>query len=189
MPRILVRLDDVVCFDPEDVTGSGDEFYVVGAVTDGQQSAGVLTTPIQIDSNQTKAFGVGGGVVFDKVVPRERILKIALTAFDEDAAKDWARRGAIVEQIAGAVANGLGAIPNAHAAGAAAVLQFVMPVVDGSFKLDEDDNLGSYTQDIPVWSLSPGDSRREWQFNGSWGGGFLGFSKWSYALRYTVSVV
>lgn len=35
----------------------------------------------------------------------------------------------------------------------------------------------------------PGDGRREWQFDGSWGGGFPGFSTWSYALRCTVSVV
>lgn len=189
MPRVLVKLNDVVCFDPEDVTGSGDEFYVIGAVTDGQQSAGIATVPIQVDSNQTRAFGVGGGVVFDKVVDRNHILKIALTAFDEDAAKDWGKRQEIVDKITGAVAGGLGAIPNPYTAGAAVVLPFVMKAVGGLISLDEDDNLGSYTQDIPVWALSPGDSQREWQFNGEWGGGFLGFSKWSYAVRYTVSVM
>lgn len=188
MPRVLVRLDDVVCFDPEDVTGSGDEFYVIGAVSDGAQTEAITTVPIQVAKNETKAFGVGGGVVFDANVPTDRLLKVAITAFDEDSNKDWAQRGQIVDEIAAGVAKVLAAVPNPKTAAASEILPSVVSVVGGFFELDQDDNLGSYTQDFPVWSLAPGEHPQQWQFNGSWGGGFLGFSKWSYALRYTIIV-
>ncbi len=188
MPRIMVRLDDVVCFDPEEITGSGDEFYVIGAVSDGEQTEGITTVPVQVAKNETKPFGVGGGIVFDAEVPTDRLLKIAMTAFDEDAAKDWSQRGKIVDEIAAGVADGLATIPNPKAQAAGAVLQFVLSVAGGLIKLDEDDNLGSYSQDFPVWALAVGEHPQQWQFNGSWGGGFLGFSKWSYALRYAIVV-
>ena len=189
MPRVMVRLDDVVCFDPEDITGSGDEFYVIGAVSDGAQTEGVTTVPIQVKAGETEPFGVGGGVVFDKNVPSDRVLKVALTAFDEDAAKDWNKQSQIVDEIATAVAGGLAAIPNPYTAGAAVMLPFVVKIAGGIISLDKDDNLGSYTLDLPVWALRAGDNPQQWQFSGEWGGGFLGFSRWSYALRYTVSVL
>ncbi len=187
MPRVQVNLQRVVCFDPEDVTGSGDEFYVVGAVTDGANAEGVATQPIQVAAGQTQSFGVGGGTVFDKDVPSDRILKVALTAFDEDSAKDWSKQSQVVDDIAAAVSKGLGAIPNPYTAGAAVLLPFVVSVVGGIFSLDQDDNLGSYTGDFPVWSLTA-DNPQQWQFNGQWGGGLLGFSKWSYALHYTITL-
>ncbi|HEY9709459.1 MAG TPA: hypothetical protein V6D48_14745, partial [Oculatellaceae cyanobacterium] len=81
MSRIRVVLENVTCYDTEDVTGA-DEFYLVGAISDGQQSSGVLTRPISVNDKQTKSFGIGGGTVFDAEVPEDRILKVALMAFD-----------------------------------------------------------------------------------------------------------
>ena len=189
MPRIQVNLQEVVCFDPEEITGSGDEFYLIGAVSDGEQTEGVVTVPIQIDSNETKPFGVGGGVVFDHDVPSDRVLKVALTAFDEDAAKDWDKQAEYVDKIATAVAAGLTTIPNPYTAAAGAILPIAFKVVDGLFRLDKDDNLGQYTADFPVWSLAKGFNPQQWQFAGEWGGGWFGFSKWSYAVRYTILVL
>ena len=189
MPRVQVNLQEVVCFDPEEVLGSGDEFYVIGAVSDGEQSEGIATVPIQLDAGETKLFGVGGGVVFDKNVPEDRLLKVAFTAFDEDSAKDWAKQGQVVDEIAAAVSSGLATIPNPYTAAAAVVLPFVVKVVGGIFSLDKDDNLGSYTGDFPVWSLPPGANPQQWHFAGQWGGGWLGFSKWSYGLRYSINVL
>lgn len=163
-------------------------FYIIGAVSDGEQSEGIATVPIQLDTNETKHVGVGGGMVFDKQVPTDRVLKIGLTAFDEDSAKDWAKQGEVVDKIASAVSTGLAAIPNPYTAGAAVILPFAVKIVGGLFALDEDDNLGSYTADFPVWSLAAGANPQQWQFAGQWGGGWLGFSKWSYAVRYSIIV-
>ena len=189
MPRVMVNLVDVICFDPEDVTGGGDQFYVIGAVSDGEQTRGITTEPIQVGANQTRAFGVGGGVVFDQNVPPDRVLKVALTAFDEDAGKDWAKQQQLINEITVAVAGGLAAVPNPYTAGAAIVLPFVVSAAGSIIALDKDDNLGSHTQDFPVWSLGQTTHPVQWQFNGDWAGGFLGFSKWSYALRYNITVM
>src|SRR5262245_51470399 len=110
MSRVRVVLDDVICWDTEDVAG-GDEFYLTGAVSDGQQNAGVLTVPLSIKGEKkhgrTMRFGIGGGTVFDADVPDDRILKVALAAYDEDSNKDWTKQGENVTKIGQAVSAGL----------------------------------------------------------------------------------
>jgi hypothetical protein len=181
MARVRVVLESVVCSDTEDVTG-GDEFYLTGAVSDGAQSAGVLTRPISISKGETKPFGEGGGTVFDFDVPDERILKVALVAFDEDSNKDWARRGEMVTKIGQAVSSGLAAIPNPYTVGAATVLPLAIQVVGGIMSMDKDDELGQLLHEFPMWSLPNGSHAQVWNFTG---GGWW-YSNWKYAVRYQV---
>lgn len=180
MPRIRVVLESVVCGDPEDI--GGDEFYVAGAVSDGAQTAGVLTRPIDLDKNQTKAFGIGGGTVFDFDVPDDRILKVALIAYDEDSNKDWTRHGEMVTKLGQAVSAGLGAIPNPYTAAAGMILPFALNAVGQIMMMDQDDELGQLQAEFPVMSLSNGEHTQFWNFTkeGGW------YSSWRYAVQYKV---
>ena len=180
MSRIRVVLDRVVCGDPEDL--GGDEFYIAGAVSDGAQSAPVLTRPIDLERNQTKNFGVGGGTVFDFDVPDDRLLKIALIAYDEDAGKDWDKYGDYAKRIGDAVAAGLSAIPNPYAAGAGTILPYALNAVGQIMKLDKDDELGQLQAEFPVGSLPNGEHAQAWSFTkeGGW------YSNWRYTVFYRV---
>src|SRR5262245_36112357 len=111
MAKIRMELVDVVCADPEDVTGP-DEFSVVGAVYDGKETRGVLTSPITIGAGQTKPFSAGQSVLYDGQLSDSATLRIGLTACDEDAAKDWSKRGDHIQKIAGDVAAALKAVPH-----------------------------------------------------------------------------
>lgn len=85
MPRLRAELLDVYCADTEDVTGA-DKLYVVGAVTDGAATKGVLTTPIKVNNDgKPRYFPPGQTVLFDSDVPNNRTIRIALQAFDEDS--------------------------------------------------------------------------------------------------------
>jgi hypothetical protein len=181
MPRMRVVLEDVVCYDTEDVTG-GDEFYVIGTVTDGGTTKGVATRPITINNGQTKRFGIGGGTVFDADVPDNRIVKVGLVAFDEDANKDWSRQGDVVTQIAKSVSDGLKLIPNPYTATAGAVLPFAVAAFGGVMRLDQDDELGQHLREFPVWAVPKGEHVQVWAFRG--GSGW--YSSWRYAVRYRV---
>ncbi|MBD1823117.1 hypothetical protein H6F51_11580 [Cyanobacteria bacterium FACHB-DQ100] len=181
MPRIRVVLQDVTCYDTEDVTGA-DEFYLTGAVSDGGNSAGVLTRPISVNDKQTKAFGIGGGTIFDADVPENRILKVALIAFDEDSNKDWSKHGEVVTKIGQAVSSGLATIPNPYTAAAGTILPFAISAIGGIMSLDQDDELGQHLREFPVWAIPNGESLQIWGFKG--GGGW--YSSWRYAVRYRV---
>lgn len=180
MSKIKVVLDSVVCGDPEDL--GGDEFYVAGAVSDGAQTSGVLTRPIDLEKNQTKAFGVGGGTVFDFDVPDDRILKIALIAYDEDSNKDWNNYGDWVTKLGQAVSAGLGAIPNPYTAAAGMILPYALNAVGQIMLLDKDDELGQLQAEFPVGSLPDGEHAQTWTF--SKGGSF--YSNWRYSVLYRV---
>ncbi len=181
MARIQVVLESVVCSDTEDVTG-GDEFYLTGAVSDGENSNGVLTRPISINAGQTKQFGVGGGTIFDFQVPDDRILKVALIAFDEDSNKDWEKHGDMVTKIGQAVSAGLGAIPNPYTAAAGMILPYALNAVGQIMSMDKDDELGQLGAEFPVGSLPVGEHVQFWNFNkeGGW------YSDWRYAVQYRV---
>lgn len=181
MARIKLILQDVTCYDTEDVTGA-DEFYLVGAISDGIETSPVLTKPISVNDNQTKSFGDGGATVFDKEVPNDRVLKIALVAFDEDAGKDWSKHGEMVTKIGNTVSQGISSIPRPEAAAAGMILPFVIAGVGTLMQLDQDDELGKYTYDIPVSSLPNGNHLQVWSFQG--GGGW--WSSWKYAVRYRI---
>jgi hypothetical protein len=187
MARIRVVLEEVVCYDTEDITPifprALDEFYLVGAVSDGAQSAGVLTVPISIGGRQRRGFGTGGGTVFDAEVPDERIVKVALAALDEDAAKDWARHGEIISEIGKAVSAGLATIPNPYTTTAAAIMPLAMAAIGGLVQLDQDDRLGEHLREFPAWALPAGAHTQIATFAGN---PVPGYSDWRYSVRYQV---
>ncbi|WP_414548921.1 hypothetical protein [Anabaena sp. CCY 0017] len=190
MVRMRVELVDVHCRDTEDVTGA-DEFYIVGAVglapmgkkeNDDLKIRGVLTRPISINDKQTKKFGQGGGTVFDSDVPENRILQIALVAFDEDSNKDWSNHGETVTKIGAGVSTALLAtsVPPAQVAGL--ILPVAIGVVGGIMKMDKDDELGQHLREFPVQSLPNGSHLQIWNFKkrGNW------YSSWDYTVRYKI---
>jgi hypothetical protein len=181
MTRTVVSLDSVFCRDTEDVTGA-DEFYLVGGVSDGGTTKGILTKPLSINDGQRKSFGEGGGVVFDADVPNDRVLKVAFTAFDEDAAHDWDKHGENVMKIASAVSTGLKAIPNPYTAAAALILPIAVSAVGGIMKLDQDDMLGTHAGDFPMWAVPETPHPRIASIKG--GGGW--WSSWRYTITYRV---
>lgn len=181
MARIRVVLDQVFCIDTEDVTG-GDDFYIAGAVSDGSNSEGVLTVPIDINDNQTKPFGLGGGTVFDKIVGDDRILKVALVAFDEDSNKDWSKHGEMVTKIGANVAAGLAAIPNPYTATASVILPLAIAAVGQIMSMDQDDQLGQHLMEFPVGGLPPGEHTQFWSFSG----GSWWYSNWKYSVQYRI---
>ncbi len=180
MARMRVVLQDVVCNDTEDVTGP-DEFYLMGAVSDGTTNVGVLTRPININTGQTKQFGEGGGTVFDADVPNERILKVVLIAFDGDSNKDWSKHGEAVTKIGASVSSGLASIQNNYAAAAGVILPFVVQGVGSIMSLDQDDELDQHLREFPVGSIPDGEHLQLWSFSqgGHW-------SSWNYTVRYQV---
>ena len=105
MPRVQVNIQEVV-LHPEDVIGSGDEFYVIGAVSDGTQSEGIASVPIQLDSGEAKPFGVWAGLSSTRVSHRPRA-QGRLDGLRRGCSQDWAKQGEVVDQIATAVSSGL----------------------------------------------------------------------------------
>jgi len=184
MPRIVVDLQRVVCYDPEDWIGH-DEFYLVGVVTDGdpEHVSAVLTEPVRIKKG-TKDFGVGGGIIFDHEVPEKRYLKVGFNAMEQDSNKDWSEIGPAAEKAAAAVSTALKAFPSPEAAAAAAVLPVAVQAVGFVMSIDRDDNLGTYADDFPVWAMTPGEHPQECLIQGSWAG-----TGWGYAVNYTIHVL
>ena len=188
MARMQVVLDSVLCKDTEDTGAFGinakDEFYLVGTVSDGEQTSCVLTVPISIAKGQTKGFdNGGGGVVFDFAVPDGRQLKVALIAFDEDLNKDWARQGETIQMIADIVSAGLKQIPSPYTTAASTLLPYVVKAVGGLLTLDKDDKLGEYGQEFPSESVPVGEHFQAWNFNGEI---VAGWSDWEYTVQYRV---
>lgn len=180
-----MSIDEAYCGGPEyteDVTGA-DHLYLIGAVSDGASTAGVVTRPIRINNKETVPFGEGGGIVFSAEVPDNRNLKVALAAFDEDAAKDWPReRQETLNEIVGAVSSGLLATGNPYGVGAGVVLPIATQVALGLISIDRDDELGTHVADFPGWLTPHGEHRREWLCRG----GSNGWSNWRYRIRYRV---
>ncbi|VVB96531.1 Uncharacterised protein [uncultured archaeon] len=86
MTRMRVVLEDVTCWNTEDIHGA-DSFYVLGAVTCGRDKESIVTKPFQINDGQTFRFPLPNfNTVFYKDVPANEYLRISLAAFDEDAA-------------------------------------------------------------------------------------------------------
>ena len=182
MARLRVELIDVYCGDTEDVHGE-DEFYVVGAVTDGSNTRGVLTSPLGINDGQTRAFASGQSVIFDADVPPDRTLRIALEAYDEDSGKDWAKYGQTVTAISGAVGSALVKSGNPYAVAAGTILPVAVKAFGGIMSMDKDDRLGATTMDVPVASLLT-TQEWDWTFKRK---DWSGYSSWDYRVRIRAS--
>ena len=184
MPRMRIALTMVHCYDTEDVTG-GDEFYFVGVATDGETTKPILTKPKNVNNGQniTPTLFDGSGMVFDAEVPEDRVVRLALIAFDEDASKDWSKHGDVAARIGAAVSGALKAIPNPYTAAAGMLLPFAIAGAGEIMKLDKDDELGRLSAEFPLAGLPQDEpAAQTWLFRG--GSGW--FSSWRYRLDYAV---
>ena len=192
--QVRVELIDVYCRDTEDVTGP-DEFYLVGAVATNERKPSVgeiLTKPTSINDKQRKNFRTSESVVFDKQVPANAKLLIAMRAFDEDAAKDWNKYGSIATKISDGVATALTATGEPTAATAGTVLKASVKAVGFFMSLDKDDNLGDYQTEFDVSKLRKGENIVNWNFKKGkkcpWYKLACNYSNWDYTVSYRITV-
>jgi hypothetical protein len=187
MTNVTVELISVYCSNTEDVTG-GDEFYLVGlALGDPDLRSPILTTPMSVNDGQVKTFGAES-LLFKGEVPVDSHIALYLQAYDEDFAKDWAKRPSWVDKMAEASAAQLSAGAAAalltNPAGWAIVATCALAAAGiGGFYLagsgDKDDELGSLRALIPVRGYS--EENRQWSFQRSGG-----WSGWNYTVRFRI---
>jgi hypothetical protein len=192
--RVRIELLDVYCRDTEDVTGA-DTLYLTGGVSDGRQIQPVLTNRVWINNRQTRFFSPEHRLLFDADIPANKSVHIGLTAWDEDAAKDWAKHKEWVQRLSNEIANQLEQLPRDPQSPqtqepdpgkvAAAILRGGVAAVNFFASRDKDDELSNLMVDIPVGT--PGNEIREWQCKGRWMGGLAGWSTWDYNIRYRIS--
>ena len=180
MTKIKIELIDVKCRDTEDVTGA-DHFYLVGALVGGTVVKPILTKPIKINDDQRKTFRAGETVLFEGEVPQGQSVKGGIKAYDEDAAKDWAKYGSTVTQISDAVSTALAmAGPKGVAAGV--ILSAATKGVGILASLDKDDLLGS--TELEISATGPAFEERSWLMKKT---GSIGWSTWDYTVKYRIS--
>jgi hypothetical protein len=180
MVKMKIELIDVKCRDTEDVTGA-DHFYIVGALVGGGVTKPVLTKPIKINDDQKKTFPAGQTVLFEGEVPQGQSVKGGIKAYDEDAAKDWAKYGSTITQISDAVSQALAkAGPTGVTAGK--ILSVATQGVGLLASLDKDDLLG--TTELEISATGPAFEERSWLLKKTGG---IGWSTWDYTVRYRIS--
>lgn len=179
MVNIKIELMDVYCGDTEDITGA-DDFYLVGALVGGGTTKAILTRPVKINDKQTKRFAPEDSVLFEGDIPQGQSVKGGLSAYDEDAAKDWARYGDTIKQISNSVSSALaGAGPEAAIAGK--ILSAATTGIGILSGLDKDDLLGA-TQ-LEISATGPAFEERTWKMSRK---SSTGWSTWDYAVRYRI---
>lgn len=176
MPRIIVQLADVTCWNTEDIHGA-DEFYILGSINAsyGQEKIvkPVLTRPLSINDGQTVQFTLPA--VFDASVPEHWYLKFALVALDEDSAKDWSKFEQANRDLIAAAESAI--------AYAAPIIPATLNSVKWFVRQDQDDILGRHREDwYPIRSFTPGWQLMTWHFSG----GTSDYSNWSYQVRWWV---
>lgn len=180
MTKLKVELVDVYCRDTEDVTGA-DDFYLIGGLVGGQTTKAILTTPIKINDKQKKSFKPDQTVLFEGEIPQGQSVKGGLKAYDEDAAKDWAKYGETVKKISSAISGAIAATgPQGAVAGT--ILSAATTAASWIGSLDKDDLLG--TTELEISSTGPSHEERSWVISKKSG---TGWSTWDYTLTYRIS--
>ncbi|MEH2455910.1 hypothetical protein [Nostoc sp.] len=180
MTKVKVELVDVYCQDTEDVTGA-DDFYLVGGLVGGAITKGILTTPIKINDKQKKFFKPGQTVLFEGEIPQGQSIKGGLKAYDEDAAKDWAKYGQTVQEITNAISGALAVVSPPEAV-AETILSVATKGVGILNSINKDDLLGA--TELEISFTEPSHEERAWkmskkQDSRSW-------SSWDYTLNYRI---
>lgn len=181
--QVKIELINVYCADTEDVTGA-DEFYIVGALTDGTQAntKAALTSPISINNGQTKTFPASQQVLFNGYVAQGTTIRGGLKAYDEDWAHDWAKYEPWAKTIKDAVVTGLNASANPKAVAAATILDWGFKGFSAISYLDKDDLLGKI--ELNVSPIGPNVEEKSWKFSRS---DWTGYSSWNYTVRYRIT--
>ncbi len=184
--QVRVELLNVSCGNTEDVTG-GDEFYIVGALSDGTNTntKGVLISKMDINDGQNKYFNPAQQVIFNGNVLPQDTVRGGLKAFDEDFAKDWSQYSSTVQKITNEVAAGLASSEDPKGKAAAAILKYGVTGFGFFASLDGDDQLGELTLNIPA--SGPSIEEKTWNFskNASWWN--PGYSTWNYTVYYRIT--
>lgn len=185
-PRhVRIEIESIYCDNTEDVTGE-DELYFVGAGVNrnDKQVTPVLTTPIGINDRQTKQLPPDQRIVFDGTVEAADTIVIGLKAYDEDAAKDWSNRGDKLSKIASTISAGLAtAGPQGVVAGS--VIELTVAVLNLIVSLDKDDELGTWSVELPVLTLPIPESALTWDFSRHRN---IGYSTWEYKVTFLVLI-
>ncbi|MCF2149121.1 hypothetical protein IQ276_022350 [Desmonostoc muscorum LEGE 12446] len=174
MTKVKVQLVSVQARDTEDIFG--DEFYLVGALAAGAIRKPILTTPISIQSGETKTFKPGQTILFEGVVPKGQTIRGGLKAYDEDLAKDWSKYNDALKKIDNAVST-----ISQNAEAEAIILQAIEAL--GFFaSLDKDDFLGS--TNLEISPVGPNLEEVSWRIKRS---DFPLWSDWDYSVRYRIT--
>lgn len=176
--QVRVELLDVKCGNTEDVTGA-DEFYIVGAMSDGTNTKAALTSPISINDGQTKSFSSDQQVIFHANVPQGATVRGGLKAFDEDFGKDWSKYSPMVNKITDDVRKEL---EDADEKKAANILKWAVKAFGFFASLDKDDELGKV--ELNVSASGPNVEEKTWKFSRK---DWTGYSSWDYTVRYRIT--
>jgi hypothetical protein len=181
--QVKIELINVYCGNTEDVTGA-DEFYIVGALTDGTaaNTKAALTSPISINDGQTKTFSESQKVLFNGNVLPGTTIRGGLKAYDEDFGKDWSKYGPTVNNIVSTVTAGLTASGNPKAVAAGQILSWGVKGFGFLASLDKDDELGKI--ELNVSPIGPNVEEKTWKFSRS---DWTGYSSWNYTVRYRIT--
>lgn len=175
--NVQVRITRIHCGNTEDVTG-GDELYFTSVLTDGSdentQAEIVGTIPINDDETIRP-----NALIYGATLPNDRVVRGGIEAFDEDSAKDWAKKPSWVEDMKNRVVE---LAQNRLTGGAAVLLDAAYEVVEKIVVGDDDDKLGRKTLEIPV--SGPEKELISWRFVNK--GDFLGYSSWNYTVDIEV---
>ena len=181
MPNLKIELIDVTCRDTEDITGA-DDFYLMGTLVGGTVQKAILTRPIKINDKQTKSFRPEDTVLFEGEIPQGQSVKGGLKAFDEDAAKDWAKYGDTVKKITSAVSAAVSAAGGPQGVIAGTILSAAVTGSGWLAMFDLDDLLG--TTELEISATGPSMEERSWVMSKK---SSIGWSTWDYTLRYRIT--
>ncbi len=183
---IRVELVEIHCNkdkNTEDITGA-DEFYFVSAFKSGSLQKAVVSTPFDINTDQTKTFSEKDKILFAGDVSTKESIEGGIVAYDEDFGKDWENKyKAITKEIASGISKGVASDKeNKNGPLVAILIGAVTSVVDLLAQSDKDDELGQLS--IKVDAEGPAEELKEWKFEHADG---IGYSDWSYVLKYKVT--
>jgi hypothetical protein len=178
--KIRVELIEVYCDNTEDVTGP-DEFYIVGALSDGKATKSVLTKAFDINDRQTKVFADDQRVIFEGQVAEGRPVRGGLIALDEDYARDWAKQKEMAKKIADGVSSAAGSSKDKNAQTAGWIIKAAYEVWNVVAETDKDDKLGETMLEIPA--EGPAQEVKQWEFSRD---DITGYSSWKYQVKYRI---
>jgi hypothetical protein len=189
---VRIELAELTCYNTEDSAGA-DEFYALGAMTLNLPSGKVRTVPFVVppmDINSDNIPHRMDKVLLTATLPPGTNITGELSAFDEDAAKDWGDVGqkftdAVVHagDEAASLGKKAGLIGKAVGEG--------MKIVNAAMGLDKDDPLGT----IGTPAVAVGKTPATFRYRGEVHNGLTktlplkksGFwSDFHYTVKYTV---
>ncbi len=175
MTHVTIRIANLHCRNTEDVTGA-DEFYTVSALSTGHPSQTQADVLPKLSIND-KEIRQPNYVIYDGWVDKGSSVRGGLIAYDEDFAKDWAKRPQWVDQLTYTIAQGLQKSGDARLVPAGIILQYGYKAFDLIASADKDDKLGSI--ELNINADGPQNESRFWPF---WRKDRTGFSNWSYSV-------